>query len=78
MTRRRRAAAIACIALVAVVAVFPLSGVSLDWVVVPTAFVLLPTLTPTAVLVESLSCDTPSVGYLRAIDSRGPPVSSLA
>lgn len=75
--RRRRTIAVACIALVVVAALLPLGGVSFDWVVVPTAFVLLDWLTPTGALVESLRCDAHATPYLRSIDSRGPPSLSL-
>ena len=78
MTRSRRAVAVACIALVVVAAIVPLGGVSLDWAVVPMAFVLLETLTPSGALVGPLGCDAPSIAYFRTIDSRGPPSLPLA
>ena len=71
--RRRKAIAVACIALIAVTAVLPLGGVTLDWVVVPTAFVLLARLTPTGALVDARHSDPPPPPYRRTLDSRGPP-----
>jgi hypothetical protein len=77
VTRRRRTIAVACIALVVVAALLPLGGVSLDWIVVPTAFVLLDWLIPAESLAESLRCDALAIPCLRSIDSRGPPSLSL-
>jgi hypothetical protein len=73
----RKVIAVTCIALIVVAAFLPLGGASLDWFVIPTAFVLLDWLTPTGALVESLHCDAPATSYLRSIDSRGPPSLSL-
>jgi len=64
-------------ALVAVAAVFPLSGVSLEWIAAPAAFVLLSELTPSLIFLEPSRCDATCLGYLRTPDSRGPPASSL-
>ena len=77
MSRRRKTIAVACIALIVVTALLPLGGSSFDWVIVPTAFVLLDWPIPARLLVEALSCHAPASPYLRNIDSRGPPSLSL-
>ena len=74
----RKAVAVACIALVVVAAVLPLGGVSLDWIVVPSAFVLLQPLTPTGAFVDAFRLDAPNSADRRTADSRGPPSPSLA
>jgi hypothetical protein len=78
MARHRRAVAVACIALVVVAAVLPLGGMSIDCIVVPTAFLLLPALSPADALVELPACASPRAVFLDAIDFRGPPVRPLA
>jgi hypothetical protein len=78
MPRPGRTVAVVCVALVVVAAFLPLCGVSLDWIAIPTAFVLLPTPASTGTLVESRRGDVRSDASLRAIDSRGPPSLSLA
>ena len=77
VTRPGKAVAAACVALVIVAAVLPL-GMSLDWVVVPAAFVLLQAFPSSGTPVESLRCDARSVASVATIDSRGPPSLSLA
>jgi len=77
VSRHRKTIAVACIALIVVAALLPLGGTSLDWVTVPTAFVLLDWSTPAGLLLEALPCRAPSSVYLRKIDSRGPPSLSL-
>jgi hypothetical protein len=78
MARARKAAVVACIALVVVAAVLPLGAVSLDWVVVAPAFVLLPPLTQTAVFPELVCRDEQPSALLCTLNPRGPPQSSLA
>ena len=77
VARCRKPIAVACIAFILVAAVLPLGAVSLDWVVVPTAFVLLDWLTPAGALVESLRCDAAITPYFPSINPRGPPSLSL-
>ncbi len=77
VARCRKPIAVACIAFILVAAVLPLGGVSFDWVVVPTAFVLLDWLTPHGALVESLRCDATTTPSLRSIEPRGPPSLSF-
>jgi hypothetical protein len=73
VARCRKPIAVACIALVFVAALLPLGGVSLDWFVVPTAFVLLDWRTPAEASVGSLRCEASITPYLRSINPRGPP-----
>jgi hypothetical protein len=77
MAPSRRAVAIACIALAVVAPFLSLGGISLDWVAVPTAFVLLPPLTSGTVL-ETVVYDVSPGASLGTIDSRGPPILPLA
>lgn len=79
MPDRRRAVAAACIALVVVAAFLPLGGVSLDWLVVTPAFVLLAPLPAPAVPCQAPRANEQTVALLAILDSRGPPTpSSLA
>jgi hypothetical protein len=79
MPRTRRAIAVACIALVVFAAFLPLGGVSLEWLVITPAFVLLPPCTPPVVPREAPGCDERSVALLAMVESRGPSSrSSLA
>jgi hypothetical protein len=77
VSRRRKTIAVVCIALIVVAALLPLGGASLDWLIVPTAFVLLDWPTPAGLLVEALPCHAPASPCFRNLDSRGPPSLSL-
>lgn len=76
MPDRRRAVAAACIALVVVAAFLPLGGVSLDWLVVTPAFVLLPPAPVPALPRRAPRAGEQTLALLATLDSRGPPVSS--
>lgn len=79
MPDRRRAVAAACIALVVCAAFLPLGGISLDWLVVTPAFVLLAPLPAPAVPCQARRANEQTVALLAILDSRGPPTrSSLA
>ena len=78
MTRSRKALALGCVALIIFAAVFPLGGMSLAWLVITPAFVLVPP-PPDVVLVrESSKPIEQPVALLSSLDSRGPPASSLS
>lgn len=76
MPDRRRAVAVACIALVVFAAFLPLGGVSLDWLVVTPAFVLLAPLPAPTVPRKAPRADEQTLALLAVLDSRGPPAPS--
>ena len=74
--RTRRAVAVGCMAMIVFAAVLPLGGLSLEWLVVTPAFVLLPPFTPLQVHQHRLPCDERSIALLELLESRGPPAPS--
>ena len=73
MFGRRKSVALGCIVLILAAAILPLGGMSLDWLVVTPAFVLLPPITPAAVLPSDIRPDEQTVALLAILDARGPP-----
>ena len=79
MAGTRRAVAVGCIALIVFAAFLPLGGLSMDWLIVTPAFILLPSFTPPMTPRESPGCDERSLALLAILDDRGPPTpTSLA
>ena len=74
--RTRRAVAVGCVALIVLAAVLPLGGVSLEWLIVTPAFVLLPRFTALPDRLHTLRCDERSIALLALLDPRGPPLPS--
>jgi len=60
-------------ALIVFAAVLPLGGLSLEWLVVTPAFVLLPPFSTLSVHLHPLPCDERSIALMALLDSRGPP-----
>ena len=76
MSRTRKAVAVGCIALIVFAAFLPLGGVSLEWLALTPAFILLPPLTTRAVRLETLRSPERLNALLVVLDSRGPPAPS--
>jgi len=74
--RTRRAVAVGCMALIVFAAVLPLGGVSLEWLVVTPAYILLPPFTTLLVRLQRLPGEERSIALLALLDSRGPPQPS--
>ena len=64
--------------LVVVAAVFPLGGVSVEWVALPAAVLAFLTFTPTGAIVEPPRCDVSEPALACLLDPRGPPSVSFA
>ena len=74
MSRTRKFVAVGCIALIVFAAFLPLGGVSLEWLVVTPAFILLPPFTTLARSSAQRSrAIERSIALLALLDSRGPP-----
>jgi len=76
MRNTRRVVAVTCIAMVVFAAFLPLGGVSLEWLALTPAFILLPPLTTRAVRLETLRSPERLNALLAILDSRGPPSPS--
>ena len=74
MSGTRRAVAVTCIAVIVFAAFLPLGGVSMEWLVLTPAFILLLPFSTPVIRREARRSPERSVPLLAILDPRGPPI----